>query len=104
MLRVSERKGPGRAACAFYKPFEELQPHAQEPVSRGETIYCDLPVELPELEPPELPLVEPEPMPLLEGVLGEVVELGEVVLLPLAPEPALEPDLLKYASHSCRET
>jgi len=41
---------------------------------------------------------------LLEGVLGEVVELGEVVLLPLAPEPALEPDLLKYASHSCRET
>ena len=43
-------------------------------------------------------------MPLLEGVLGEVVELGEVVLLPLAPEPALEPDLLKYASHSCRET
>jgi len=26
------------------------------------------------------------------------------VLLPLAPEPALEPDLLKYASHSCRET
>jgi hypothetical protein len=59
-----------------------------------------LPVELPELEPPELPLVEPEPMPLLDGVLGEVVELGEVVLLPLAPEPALEPDLLKYASHS----
>lgn len=70
----------------------------------AQTTYCDLPVELPELEPPELPLVEPEPMPLLEplleGVLGEVVELGEVVLLPLAPEPALEPDLLKYASHS----
>lgn len=61
-------------------------------------------MELPVLEPLELPLLEPEPMPLLDplvdGVLGEVVELGEVVLLPLAPEPALEPDLLKYASHS----
>ncbi len=71
--------------------------------------YCDFPVELPELEPPELPLLEPEPMlpllePLLEGVLGEVVELGEVLLLPLAPAPALEPDLLKCASHSARET
>ena len=64
-----------------------------------------------------LPLLDP----LLDGVLGEVVELGEVVLLlPLAPDPALEPvlgeleelgevvllplapepDLLKYASHS----
>lgn len=41
-----------------------------------------------------LPLLDP----LLDGVLGEVVELGEVVLLllPLAPEL----DLLKYASHS----
>lgn len=90
--------GDGRAggpAARFYKPFEELQPHARGPVSPGRLTYCDLPVELPELEPPELPLVEPEPMPLLEGVLGEVVELGEVVLLPLAPEPALEPDLLK---------
>ena len=39
-----------------------------------------------------LPLLDP----LVDGVLGEVVELGEVVLLPLAPEPpALEPDLLK---------
>jgi len=71
--------------------------------------YCDFPVELPELEP-ELPLLEPEPMPplldpLLDGVLGEVVELGELVLLlPLAPVPALEPDLLKCASHSARET
>ena len=56
-------------------------------------------MELPELEP-ELPLLEPEPMPpllepLLDGVLGEVVELGEVLLLPLAPAPVLEPDLLK---------
>ena len=101
MLRVSEIKGPGRATCAFYNPFEELQPHAQEPVSPGETTYCDLPVELPEVEPLELPLGEPEPMPLLdpllEGVLGEVVGLGELVLLlPLAPEL----DLLKYESHS----
>jgi hypothetical protein len=57
-----------------------------------------LPVELPELEPePMLPLLGP----LVDGVLGEVVELGEVVLLPLAPAP--EPDLLKYASHSERE-
>ena len=67
-------------------------------------------MELPELEPLELPLLEPEPMPplldpLLDGVLGEVVELGELVLLlPLAPVPALEPDLLKCASHSARET
>lgn len=33
--------------------------------------------------------------PLLGGVLGDVVGLGEVLLLPLAPLPALEPDLLK---------
>ncbi len=57
-----------------------------------------MPVELPELEPePMLPLLDP----LLDGVLGEVVELGEVVLLlPLAPAPAPAPDLLKYESHS----
>jgi hypothetical protein len=60
-----------------------------------------LPVELPVPEPLELPLLEPEPMPLLDplvdGVLGEGVELGELVLLlPLAPEL----DLLKYESHS----
>ena len=91
-------------------------------------------MELPELEPLE-PELEPEPMlplldPLVDGVLGEVVELGEVLLLPLAPVPALEPlllgeleelgelelgdvllplapelepDLLKCASHSWRE-
>ena len=91
----------GGAACALYKAFEELQPRTQGPVSPLKLAYCDFPV--------ELPLLEPEPMPplldpLLEGVLGEGVELGEVVLLPLAPLPALEPDLLKYASHSCRET
>jgi hypothetical protein len=73
-------------------------------------------LELPEL-PVELPLELPEPMlPLLEPAplvpLGEVVELGDVVellpplaapllpLLPLAPEP----DLLKCASHSERDT
>lgn len=58
-----------------------------------------------------------EPEPLLVPVLGELV-LGEVVLgegvllepleLPLPmldvpPEAPLEPDLLKYASHSARE-
>jgi hypothetical protein len=65
------------------------------------------------LELPELPLELPEPMlPLLEPaplVLGEGVELGDVLellpplaapLLPLAPEP----DLLKCASHSARDT
>lgn len=99
----------GRAACALYKPFEELQPRTQGPASPLKLAYCDFPVELPELEP-ELPLLEPEPMPLLldpllGGVLGDVVGLGEVLLLPLAPAPApvLEPDLLKCASHSARE-
>jgi hypothetical protein len=47
-------------------------------------------VELPDpVAPPEAPL------------LGEV--LGEVVLLPEPVAPELEPDLLKYASHSERE-
>ena len=65
----------------------------------------ELPVELPlELPEPMLPLLEPAPL-----VLGEVVELGDVLellpplaapLLPLAPEP----DLLKCASHSARDT
>ena len=50
------------------------------------------------LEPELLPLELPEPMPLLPG------EAGDVVLLPLAPVPALEPDLLKCASHSARDT
>jgi hypothetical protein len=97
----------GRAACALYKAFEELQ-RTQGPVSPLRLTYCDFPGALPELEPLELPLLEPEPMPLLlepllEGVLGEVVELGEGVLLPLAPAPAPEPDLLKCESHSARE-
>jgi len=59
-------------------------------------------VELPELLPLELP------MPLLEPVLGDGVVLGEVVVLPLLPlVPPLaapEPDLLKWASHSERDT
>lgn len=46
------------------------------------------------------PLELPEPMPLP----GDAGEAGDVVALPLAPEPALEPDLLKCASHSERET
>lgn len=103
------RQEGGRAACALYKPFEELQLRTQGPASPLKLAYCDFPVELPELEP-ELPLLEPEPMPplldpLLGGVLGDVVGLGEVLLLPLAPAPApvLEPDLLKCASHSARE-
>ena len=53
----------------------------------------ELPLELPE---PMLPLLEPE-LP----VLGEVGDVGEV--LELLPVPALEPDLLKCASHSERE-
>jgi hypothetical protein len=57
----------------------------------------ELPVELP-LELPELPLLEPAPL-----VLGEVGELGDVVEL-LPPLAAPEPDLLKCASHSERDT
>lgn len=61
---------------------------------------------LPEL-PLELPLELPEPMlplllePLVLGVVGEV---GDVVELPLLPPAAPELDLLKWASHSARET
>jgi len=60
-----------------------------------------LPVELPEpmLPEPMLPLLEPE----LGAVLGEVVEeLPELPEVP--PLAAPEPDLLKWASHSERET
>ena len=65
----------------------------------------ELPAPLP-LEPVELPLELPEPMPLLEPeplVLGEVVGLGDVVEL-VPPLAAPEPDLLKCASHSARDT
>lgn len=44
-----------------------------------------------------LPLLEPE-------LLGEVVELGDEVELLLPPLAAPEPDLLKCASHSERDT
>jgi hypothetical protein len=54
------------------------------------------------VEPPELPLELPEPM-LPEPVAGEL--LGEVVELPeVPPLAAPEPDLLKCASHSERDT
>ena len=59
-----------------------------------------LPVELPEP-------VLPEPMlPLLEPELGAGVVLGEVVdeLPEVPPLAAPEPDLLKWASHSERDT
>jgi hypothetical protein len=62
--------------------------------------------ELPEL-PVALPLELPDPMPpLLEPapLLGEVVELGDVVELLLPPLAAPELDLLKCASHSARDT
>jgi hypothetical protein len=60
----------------------------------------ELPLELPE---PMLPLLEPAPLVLGEvGALGDVVELLPPLAapLPLAPEP----DLLKCASHSARDT
>ena len=61
----------------------------------------ELPLELPE---PVLPLLEPEPLVLGEvGELGDVVELGDVLGL-LPPLAAPEPDLLKCASHSARDT
>lgn len=56
----------------------------------------ELPLELPE---PMLPLLEPAPL----VPLGEGIELGDVVEL-LPPLAAPEPDLLKCASHSARET
>lgn len=65
----------------------------------------ELPLELPE---PMLPLLEPEPLVLGEvgevGELGDVVELGDDVLGLLPPLAAPEPDLLKCASHSARDT
>src|SRR5688500_16227762 len=47
-----------------------------------------------------LPLLEPAPL----EPLGEVVELGDEVELLLPPLAAPEPDLLKCASHSERDT
>ena len=55
-----------------------------------------------------LPLELPEPMLPLEPVLGAGVgvgDAGDVLVLPLVPPVAApEPDLLKWASHSARET
>src|SRR5258705_1426402 len=60
-----------------------------------------------------MPLLEPVPeleLPLVLGLLGEGVLLlgdglllGELLLLDAPPLEELLPDLLKYASHSCRE-
>ena len=62
------------------------------------------PVEPLELPEPMLPLLDPVPLA-LPGVvgLGDVVELGEVLEL-VPPLAAPEPDLLKCASHSARDT
>jgi len=64
--------------------------------------------EVPVLLPVELPEpVLPEPMlPLLEPELGAGAVLGEVVdeLPEVPPLAAPEPDLLKWASHSERDT
>lgn len=88
-MKRKGRPGPLRVLQAF-RGVTTARAGARKP---GKTTYL-VPVELPELEPePMLPLLDP----LLDGVLGEVVELGELVLLlPLAPEL----DLLKYESHS----
>ena len=46
------------------------------------------------------PVLEPDPL-VLEP--APVLGVGDAVLEPVAPVPALEPDLLKWASHSERE-
>ena len=93
---------PGRrAAGEYFNPSKNYALRRRPP--SGET-YCVFGVlgvlELPELplELPMLPLLEPAPL-----VLGEVGELGDVVEL-LPPLAAPEPDLLKCASHSERDT
>ena len=48
------------------------------------------------------PLLLPEPVLPVLGVVGDVGVAGEVLELPLAPLPA--DDLLKWASHSARDT
>jgi hypothetical protein len=105
---------PGRrAAGEYFNPSKNYALRRRPPSDATYWLFGvlelpELPVELP-LELPELPLLEPAPL-----VLGEVGELGDVVellpplaapllpvlLLPLAPEP----DLLKCASHSERDT
>jgi hypothetical protein len=96
---------PGRrAAGEYFNPSKNYALRRRPP--SGETYWLFGVLELPEL-PVELPLELPEPMlPLLEPaplVLGEVGELGDVVEL-LPPLAAPEPDLLKCASHSERDT
>jgi hypothetical protein len=65
-------------------------------------------VPVPVLEPLELPEPMPLPEPLLDPVPGVAGLLGDVelepLLPPLVPPAAPEPDLLKWASHSERDT
>jgi hypothetical protein len=97
---------PGRRAGGeYFNPSKNYALRRRPP--SDETYWLFGVLELPEL-PVELPLELPEPMlPLLEPAplepLGEVVELGDVVEL-LPPLAAPEPDLLKCASHSERDT
>jgi hypothetical protein len=101
---------PGRrAAGEYFNPSKNYALRRRPP--SDETYWLFGVLELPEL-PVELPLELPEPMlPLLEPAplepLGEVVELGDVlgdVVELLPPLAAPEPDLLKCASHSERDT
>jgi hypothetical protein len=94
-----ERQGGGPPASTSTR--RRITPLRRRPPF-GETYFVfevlpALPLELPE---PMLPLLEPAPL----EPLGEVVELGEEVELLLPPLAAPEPDLLKCASHSERDT
>jgi hypothetical protein len=93
-----------QAACGFFNLSRNDTPK-QSPQRSPVRCKTYLVVELPDPllpEPEVLPLELPEPMPLLEPELGDDgVVLGVVLVPPLA---APEPDLLKWASHSERET
>jgi hypothetical protein len=95
-LQRKKKRAPMGPAFRLQRRRYLLVPELELPLVLGELLLGEL--VLGELLLGEL---------LLPLVLGELL-LGEV-LLPVAPpvaplEPALEPDLLKYASHSCFET